>query len=863
MRLYIKEIIHSTIFCIMFCFSIQTFAQNIQFQKLYYSKAFTPGIKNSYTNFYDVESFSDGGFVTLGFLTDTFNRSEGIITKYDCLGNPIWSKGLGPSGSPTNTNMGIVEADSGDVVFTFSLGTGFFQASILCGRISAAGKVKWMRRIGNNLEFGRDIVMTRDSGFVVVGSTGSYGSDRIADDLYMFKLDRNGNILWTKTFGNPSGTYDEAYAVKTDSEDNLIITGRCIADSTFQAFILKASPLGVPLYFKTYGYHNQRTNAFDLVVDSEDNYLITGFTTILEENHQSSEYDVFLIKTDSALNTYFTNIYEVSVGSDAGSIGEGLAVLADGSYAIGVSTFAFTAHGASGPNSPNKNALYIINQDGSIKNAFIYNMKGSQYTRVRRSAIGGVILSGFSTAYASNVAFQGLIIKTDDQFLSGCHDIDVTFELSRYQPNWTIADFTYQTNTGQKTLAYTNYKDTSILFRTECASTLNLNPLIDGPKQACPNTTVHFKDFSTGDSLAKHIWSIGNDVFEKKGDVDYIFTNPGTYKITKIMQYGCISVPYEHIIVISPYQIGRISATLCAGKPFTFNGRELFSAGIYSDTIKLNNSCDSIIILTLSSNSFTNLGTLYDTITCGFSKSQFGLNYSTKGNYFINIKNQDGCDSIIGTIQVAAFANRVENPSICSGDSYLLNGKEYRKEGIFVDTIRSNSCDEIVTINLKVIIPFVQLNKPDTLFCNQPIFRHGVKIDKPGRSSLIKVPSPSGCDSIFSYNVIIFNCEDCVLVPNIFTPENNDDLNNVFRPIKPKDCPAELIRISFNVYNRWGLKVYESNDLSLPGWNGRYKDTPAPMESYIYHLNYDLKFGDDANAVLRNISKKGSVTLIR
>ena len=91
MRLNNKEIIHSTIFCIMFCFSIQTFAQNIQFQKLYYSKAFTPGIKNSYTNFYDVESFSDGGFVTLGFLTDTFNRSEGIITKYDCLGNPIWS----------------------------------------------------------------------------------------------------------------------------------------------------------------------------------------------------------------------------------------------------------------------------------------------------------------------------------------------------------------------------------------------------------------------------------------------------------------------------------------------------------------------------------------------------------------------------------------------------------------------------------------------------------------------------------------------------------------------------------------------------------------------------------------------------
>ncbi|MGB3083768.1 MAG: hypothetical protein WBB21_03570, partial [Saprospiraceae bacterium] len=81
----------------------QSFAQSIRFQKTYAPEAFKAGVKNKDASFYDVETLSDDGFATLGFLTDSLNRSEGFIARYDCTGKTLWTKVLGASGAPTNT----------------------------------------------------------------------------------------------------------------------------------------------------------------------------------------------------------------------------------------------------------------------------------------------------------------------------------------------------------------------------------------------------------------------------------------------------------------------------------------------------------------------------------------------------------------------------------------------------------------------------------------------------------------------------------------------------------------------------------------------------------------------------------------
>ncbi|MBK9629813.1 MAG: gliding motility-associated C-terminal domain-containing protein [Saprospiraceae bacterium] len=853
------KLVFSAITLILMCNFLVS--QNIQFQKTYFIKDYTPGIKNIHTNFYDVEPLSDGGYVSLGFITDTFNFSEGIITKHDCLGNPVWSKTLGASGSPTNTNFGSVESDSGDIVFSFNLGTGFFRGSILAGRITAKGNVLWMKRIGNSSEFGRDIAKTQDGGFVIAGSTGQYGSDAAAADVYLLKLDKNGNLLWTKTFGNPGSTYDEAFSIKVDSKDNIVVAGRCIDESTFKAFILKTDPSGNPMGFKTFGYDNQRTYCFDLIVDDSDHYLITGSTTILEENHQSSEYDVFLIKTNSDLNPVFMNIFEVMVGEDRGSIGEGLALLPDGSYAIGVSTFAFTNHAASGPNAPNKNALYVITENGNLNKAFIYNMKGSQYTRVRTSPLGGVILSGFSTAYASNVNFQGLLIKTNEEFLSGCFDIDVTRELTMQPSIWTVRDFLYQSRSGQLVNNYSNYKDTILQFNTLCETTIELTPLITGPRQACQGKAVLFKDQSSGDPSASHVWIVNGRTFDGAGDMTFIFDSPGIHNVIRVMTVGCVSQEYVHSIQILPLKEGMIEAEICLGQVYQFNGKEIRFPGIYKDTIPLGGTdCDSVVTLTLSSNQFVDMGTIFDTIQCNQSKSYWNFNYNTSGTYMLSLKNELGCDSVIVRLQVYAFENIVKNEVNCQGIPFQEKDTLFSEPGIYEYVIKGSDCDQFVTLNFSWIQVDTNTRKLD-ISCKEGEFLDGIFYDEAGSYRIYKLEGNCPVQD-YKVEVVNENCEDCTFIPNVFTPNDQDNRNKIFRPIIPKECDAQYSSFNFEIYNRWGKKVYSSSNVQALGWDGQQDGNPAPSDSYIYLLKYDLHL-EKLNKDLKGITKKGVVSLIR
>ncbi|MGB5023807.1 MAG: hypothetical protein WBO44_00595, partial [Saprospiraceae bacterium] len=70
------------LFTIILLIINQGIAQSIRFQKTYGPQAFVPGSKNNEASFYDVETLSDDGFVTLGFLTDTLTpqHSEGFIS---------------------------------------------------------------------------------------------------------------------------------------------------------------------------------------------------------------------------------------------------------------------------------------------------------------------------------------------------------------------------------------------------------------------------------------------------------------------------------------------------------------------------------------------------------------------------------------------------------------------------------------------------------------------------------------------------------------------------------------------------------------------------------------------------------------
>ena len=97
--------------------------------------------------------------------------------------------------------------------------------------------------------------------------------------------------------------------------------------------------------------------------------------------------------------------------------------------------------------------------------------------------------------------------------------------------------------------------------------------------------------------------------------------------------------------------------------------------------------------------------------------------------------------------------------------------------------------------------------------------------------------------------------EDCakqhpnVFVPNAFMPEG---VNNIFKPVT---VYVEAATYLFQVYNRWGQKVFETTNPN-DGWDGSSGGKANPQAAYVYYVQFISSDG-------QTYSKSGSVTLIR
>ncbi len=112
----------------------------------------------------------------------------------------------------------------------------------------------------------------------------------------------------------------------------------------------------------------------------------------------------------------------------------------------------------------------------------------------------------------------------------------------------------------------------------------------------------------------------------------------------------------------------------------------------------------------------------------------------------------------------------------------------------------------------------------------------------------LKVTAASGCSA--SSSVVITVINDCVKPMEAFTP-NGDGFNDKWF-VTNGGCVTKVTAL---VFNRWGGKVFESNDYHND-WDGTYKGKPVPDGTYYYVLHYELVNGSATD-------RKGSLTILR
>lgn len=315
----------------------------------------------------------DPGVGTYTLLPSGFSTH---ITKLDASGNFLWAKQFiatssGVFGNALTTDAGgnVYIIGNFESTVDFDPGPGTFNLTsagnkdIFISKLDANGNFLWAKRFGGNSigvpgDGGESIKLDAIGNVYTTGyfsgtvdfnpGSGSYNlTSTGSSDIFISKLDANGNFLWARTFGSTSG--DEGYSIDTDIWNNVYVTGQYRTTVDFDAgpgtftltsngnsdvFITKYSSTGNFIWAKAFGgIIADKGSAIN--IDKTGNVITTGYYTYTTDfdpgpatftmNPVSlGAKDIFVSKLDSGGNF----IWAKSMGGNGGD-DEGFSVVTD------------------------------------------------------------------------------------------------------------------------------------------------------------------------------------------------------------------------------------------------------------------------------------------------------------------------------------------------------------------------------------------------------------------------------------------------------------------------------------------------------------------------------------------------------
>jgi gliding motility-associated-like protein len=256
------------------------------------------------SHYYTTGNFSGNCNFTSQLLASS-GLSDGFLAKYGEDGAPVWAKKFGGTGS--DKSVAVVTDNSGSAyVCGYYSGTAAFGASsitandssdVFIAKYNSTGDLVWVKSAGGpNNDAAAGIALDPSGNVYVTGifrGTANFGASSLTSinytssasasgDVFLTKLDNNGNFLWAKK-GSASGD-EKATDVCTDGQGGVYVCGQYSSDITFDTqhpntienagFVVKYNTSGQEQWFSRLAATQILPQA--IRSDSQNNIVLTG-----------------------------------------------------------------------------------------------------------------------------------------------------------------------------------------------------------------------------------------------------------------------------------------------------------------------------------------------------------------------------------------------------------------------------------------------------------------------------------------------------------------------------------------------------------------------------------------------------------
>jgi hypothetical protein len=301
-----------------------------------------------------IQQTQDGGFIIAGRsntnggdVTGNHGSYDFWVLKLNASGTLLWQKSLGGSSLDvakyaieTSDNgfliVGSTSSNDGDVTATNAL------ESVWVVKTNPVGVIEWQKTYGgSNNESANYIQPTTDGGFILTGYSDSNDGDLTANngalDIWVFKIDAGGNLLWQKSYGGSAN--DTGQNAKQTSDGGYIIAGTTLSNDGdvsgnngfIDGWLVRLDSTGNLLWQRAFGGSDIDTLE-EVQLTPNGGFVIAGITESnngdVSGNHGMFDYWTLLV------NSTGTIVWQRPLGGSGSDSGYAISLTSDGGYCI-------------------------------------------------------------------------------------------------------------------------------------------------------------------------------------------------------------------------------------------------------------------------------------------------------------------------------------------------------------------------------------------------------------------------------------------------------------------------------------------------------------------------------------------------